>query len=222
MIAPKEIIRTKRRSLALTINEKGELIVKAPYQISIDKIYSFIKEKEKWIEKKQKAITSVLDENKEIVSYNSIFLLGNKYKVIEIGGVDIPYLTKEYLAIPPTNSLKEKMENIREFFFNNTKILLLHRVEKFAKNVGVQPQIVKIIDSKTKWGMCDSKKQVYINWKCIMLSPDLIDYIIIHELCHIKQLNHSKEFWKIVYSQMNFYKEEVDLLKKSNFLIKLF
>ena len=88
MISPNEIIRTNRNSIALTINEKGDLIVRAPFSMPVEKIYDFIKEKQKWIEKKQTFIKTTLNENKDITEYNSIFLLGKKYPIVMVKGLN--------------------------------------------------------------------------------------------------------------------------------------
>lgn len=222
MLAPKEIIRSNRSSLALTINDQGDLIVKAPFSMPISKIYSFIQEKQKWIEKKQTYIKNTLDQNEQIVNYNQIFFLGKKYNVVQIKGLEENYLTKEYLAINYTISQNTKKNSIKEFFLDNVEQVLLPRIKSLSKVVGVEASCIKIINSRAKWGMCDNKKVVYFNWKLCMLPPEIIDYVIIHELCHIKNLNHSKEFWKQVYSYDKNYKEDINLIKKLNFIIKLF
>lgn len=222
IIAPKEIIRSNRHSLALTINEQGDLIVKAPFSMPIEKIYNFINEKQKWIEKKQNYIKSTLSQNEQIMEYNQIFFLGKKYNVILIKGLEHNYLTKEYLAIDYTKSTNVKESHIKDFFLDNVEQILLPRVKYLSSIIKVEPACIKIINSKAKWGMCDNKKVIYLNWKLCMLPPNIIDYVITHELCHIKHLNHSKEFWKQVYTYDNHYKEDISIIKKLNFLIKLF
>lgn len=222
IIAPKEIVRSNRHSLALTIDEQGDLIVKAPFSMPIEKIYSFIQEKQKWIEKKQEYVKSTLTQNKQIVDYNQVFFLGKKYNVVLIKGLEQQYLTKDYLAIEYTQSINSKKQHIKDFFLDNVEQILLPRLKQLSSIVKVQPSCVKIINSKAKWGMCDNKKTIYLNWKLCMLPPNIIDYVIIHELCHIKHLNHSKEFWKQVYNYDNSYKDDINLIKKLNFLIKLF
>ena len=222
MIVPKQIIRSSRKSLALTLNDRGDLIVKAPLYMPLEKIYEFIVEKEKWIDKKQKYIKQTLSQNEQIINYNSIFFLGKLYDVVEIKGIEQHYLTNSYLAIEKTWTLSKKIENIKQFYLENTKQIIMPRVEKYAKKIGVNPSLVKIINSTAKWGMCDSKNQIYINWKVIMLLPELIDYVIVHELSHLKQLNHSKAFWNVVSKEIPSYKQSIEMIKKSNFLIKLF
>lgn len=222
MIVPREIIRTSRNSLALTLNAEGDLIVKAPLHMPIDNIYKFINEKQSWIEKKQTFIKSILLQNEKILQYEEMFFMGKKYKVEKIKGLDNPYLTKDYLAIPFTTSSRVLQQYIKQFFSENIEKIVLPQINKFAKRIGVCPTSIKIINSKAKWGMCDNKFNIYINYKIAMLSPSLIEYVIVHELCHIKHLNHQKQFWQLVNNVLPEYKEQIKLLKKADFLIKLF
>ena len=88
--------------------------------------------------------------------------------------------------------------------------------------MGLEFEGVKIINSRAKWGSCDSKSNLSFNFKMLMLPPNLIDYIIIHELSHLLELNHSQKFWEIVGSVMPSYKKHRQLLKSSGFLLTLF
>lgn len=222
MISPNEIIRTNRNSIALTINEKGDLIVRAPFSMPVEKIYDFIKEKQKWIEKKQTFIKTTLNENKDITEYNSIFLLGKKYPIVMVKGLDKVILIKDHLAIPFTTSINVKKHNLKTFLCINIEKIIMPKINNFARKIGVSPTSIKVVNSKAKWGMCDSNHNIYFNYKLAMLSTEMIEYVIVHELCHIKHLNHSKEFWKQVEKFMPDYKSVVNMLKKSDFLIKLF
>ena len=222
MISPKEIIRTDRNSIALTLNEKGDLIVRAPIFMSTEKIYDFIKEKQSWIEKKQNFIKTTLSQNKEITEYNQIFYLGKKYPVILVKGLEKAILTNDHIALPYTNSQNVKKHNIKTFLCQNIEKVILPKIYSFARKIGVEPASIKIINSKAKWGMCDNNHNIYINFKLAMLSTNIIDYVIVHELCHIKQLNHSKDFWKQVNNYLPNYKDAINMIKKADFLIKLF
>lgn len=76
------------------------------------------------------------------------------------------------------------------------------RVDYFAPLIGVQPGRIAIRDQKSRWGSCSSKGNLNFNWKLIMAPPEVLDYVVIHELCHIHEFNHSPRFWQLVYAQM--------------------
>lgn len=222
MIEPKKIIRTKRRTLAITINEKGELIVHAPKNMPLYEIVEFLESKRKWIEDRCNSIQEVLNKNRDIVEYNEIFFLGKRYKIYETQGIDEPYITEQALLIKPCKNALKKQNLIKQWYLKNVENILVPRVEKLAKFMKQNFASINILNSKAKWGMCDNKKNLYFNWKLLLLSPELIDYIIIHELAHLIELNHSPKFWEIVKSVLPNYKHLKEIINRCNFLIKLF
>lgn len=222
MIEPKQIIRTNRRSLALTIDERGELIVHAPKSMPLYQIIDFIDKKQSWISTKTNQLNSVLQKNKYIVNYEEIFFLGKRYKVVETIGVENPYITNQTLLIENTKNINKKKQTLRQWYMMNTEQILIPRIQKLSQSMKLDFSSIKIINSKAKWGMCDSKRNLYFNWKLLMLSAELIDYVIIHELSHILEMNHSSKFWEIVKSVLPNFAHSKEVLSKCGFLIKLY
>ena len=222
MIEPKEIIRSKRRSLALTINENGELIVHAPKYMPLYEIMNFIEKKEDWITKKTNSIKSLLDKNSKSVSYDEIFFLGKRYKVVETKGVESPYITKNSILIDICKTKSKRHKVLKEWYLQKVDSILMPRVQQLVEFMKQKYKSVKIINSKAKWGMCDSKKNLYLNWKLLMLSPEIIDYVIVHETAHLIELNHSTKFWEIVGAVLPKYKRYKDVIQKCGFLIRLY
>lgn len=89
------------------------------------------------------------------------------------------------------------------------------RVSHYAHMLGVTYGKMSIRDQKTRWGSCSSEGNLSFNWRLILAPPDVLDYVVIHELCHRKEMNHSKEFWALVESLMPHYKECRKWLKKN-------
>lgn len=89
------------------------------------------------------------------------------------------------------------------------------RVSHYAHMLGVTYGKISIRDQKTRWGSCSSEGNLSFNWRLILAPPDVLDYVVIHELCHRKEMNHSKEFWALVESLMPHYKECRKWLKKN-------
>lgn len=219
---PKEIIRSSRKSLALTVNEKGELIVHAPKNMPLYEIMDFVNKKQSWINKKCSSINSVLQKNKDIVEYNQIFFLGKRYNVVETKGVVNPYLTQEALLIPNKLTLEKRKRLLEDWYVSNIESTIVPRVQKISNSMHLTYKTIQVINSKAKWGMCDSMKNLYFNWKLLMLSPELIDYVIVHELSHLIELNHSEKFWHIVGAVLPNYKHFKQVINRCMFLIKLY
>lgn len=222
MIEPKQIIRSNRKSLSLIINERGELIVHAPKNMPLYEIVEFMQKKEKWIEKKCNELNAVLSKNNNITTYNEIFYLGKRYKVVETQGLDYAVITDKSLIIPKFKNNKRRIFGLKQWYMTNIETILITRIQKLANFMKLKYKSVNIINSKAKWGMCDSQNNLYFNWKILMLSGELIDYVIIHELSHLIELNHSQKFWEIVKAVIPNYKQLKDVLKRCSFLIKLF
>jgi len=76
------------------------------------------------------------------------------------------------------------------------------RIAFFASEIGVEFGRVAIRDQKSRWGSCSAKRNLNFNWKLIMAPPQVLDYVVIHELCHLIEFNHSRRFWQLVEKQM--------------------
>jgi predicted metal-dependent hydrolase len=87
------------------------------------------------------------------------------------------------------------------------------KVQKYAAQVGVEPVGIKINGAKSRWGSCSAKKSLNFSWRLMMADDEVIDYVVVHELAHIKEMNHSPAFWAIVSSVLPDYKQRQTKLK---------
>lgn len=219
MITPKLIKRSSTKKLTLKIDDNGDLIVHAPYNLSNTEIFNFVEQKQAWIRKKQNEIKSVLLQNAKIVNLEECFYMGKRCRVEVVQGLKTLEYSNSTIMVPNLNS-KKKL--IKDFYLKEAEKVLIFRMNYLTSLMKIEPSGCKIIASKSKWGMCDSKKFVYLNYKLIMLPPDIIDYVIVHELSHLIQMNHSKKFWALVEAVVPNYKKKQEVLKYCNFLIKMF
>ena len=220
MIVPDKIIRSHRRSMALIISDKGELVVRAPMRLSYDRIYSFIKEKEKWILTKQKEVENKNLINSDVLTNKNIVFLGTKYKVVYMEGIKKIELSEKEILIPI--AFKGVSAKLKQWFTKHAKKILVERLEFFANVMQLDYAGVTICNSKTKWGSCDSNRNIKLNFRLMMLPHKTLDYVIVHELSHILEMNHSKEFYKIVSAIMPSYKLHQKILKENNYLLGLY
>ncbi len=102
------------------------------------------------------------------------------------------------------NSKKE--EKIEEKDIKRLKNIIEKSVEKYSKTLQVMPNKVRIKDIKYAWGSCSSKKNITINLKLATKEEKIIEYVVLHEMCHLREMNHSKKFWDLVEENMNDYK----------------
>lgn len=101
--------------------------------------------------------------------------------------------TKEYREQKPLSA--DLSESKRNVYIRKAKETITKRVSYFARLMGVSYRNITIREQKTRWGSCSSEKNLNFNWKLILAPPEVLDYVVVHELCHLKEMNHSKAFW---------------------------
>ena len=222
MIKPDLIIRSYRKTLCLSISKNGELIVRAPKKLDMKYIIDFIKEKEKWIIKKQKDVREKNNKNINIISYNTFLYFGKQLKRQELQGVKKIEVVDNQILFPADLDGREIISWARKFYIETTKEVLLTRVKYFAELMKLSYSSVSIMNNKTRWGSCTLTGDLKFNFRISMLPHKTIDYIIIHELAHLIEFNHSKKFHKIVESVMPKWKLEREELKKYDYVLGLF
>lgn len=194
-----KIIKNYRRSISISVDESGDVIVKAPLFLSSKKIDEFVKSKEKWIEKQQ-------DKVKKREELTSKF---DFTKYVYIDGKEINF-----------DSIKSKDKRTTKTSFYTKKFyqLITPRAEKIATINGFKAEF-KLCNSRSIWGSCSTKKIIKLNWKLVLLPINLQEYVIYHELSHLKEMNHSKKFWNEVEKLDKDYKKNRNELKEYSFLL---
>lgn len=221
MLKPDLIIRTNRRSLSISISKTGEIIVRAPKRLNLDYIMNFIKEKEKWIEAKRKEILDTCNNNKNILTYNNFLICGKSYKKIEQDGLKEIELTNNSIVFPKCQDKHDIFKYAQKFYISIMKDILKTRVEYFADLMQLNYNKVVIMDNKRRWGACTNKATLKFNYRLAMLPHKVIDYVIIHELAHILEFNHSPKFYQVIESIMPDYKQYRKKLKDYDFVLGL-
>ena len=222
MLDPRNIIRTDKRTLSIMINAKGELIVRAPYNYPDHKIFEFIKQKEDWIIKKQNAIRSNSYINHNVVNYTNFLFLGKELTPLISNDVKEIMINDNKLLIPAKINSDKILSKIEKWYRKVAEEVLVERVNYMANQLRLRPADVKTNNNKTRWGVCDSRGNIAINWRAIFLPPNLLDYIVVHELCHLLEFNHTPAFWSVVAKIIPDYQILRKHLKCLNYLILLF
>ncbi|MDU5107937.1 SprT family zinc-dependent metalloprotease [Clostridium sp.] len=191
-----DLIFKNKKNLSMKLNSKGELVVYAPTDISIEYIEKILNSKEKWI------TTNInkIEKSKINNNYSKIHFLGNEFtSKIELSNDDNIYFQKDILIIKSRNLDDTYIENLLSNWYKiQANIIVKNRVDKLAAKCSLFPTKSIIRNQKTRWGSCNSKKEIRLNWRLILMPYYVMDYIIIHELCHLKYMNHSKDFWSLV------------------------
>lgn len=221
MIKPNLIVRTNRRTLSLTIDKQGDLIVKAPRRMDIEDIFSFINQKNDWISKKQNLVKSNLQKNQKIINYDVFLFCGKQYKKVYVDKQKKVEIENTLFIVPQNLSYEKEIFLIKKWYIEMTKQILELRVSYFANLMQLNFDGLGIDNSKTRWGSCSKSGILKFNLRIAMLPHKVIDYIIIHELSHLIEFNHSKNFYNIIASIMPDWQIQRNKLKEYGFLLGL-
>jgi len=222
-----EVVRSIRRTAALHIIG-SDLQVRVPEHVGDERVAAFLSKKRPWIRSKVAEIQRIPPHrSKELVSGESFPYLGRNYRLKVQEGHQVGVcLSKGYLkaTIRPTEQGEQREVRIQQYLQSWYRTSALERLKekttRYAQQIGVSPTGLSVRNFKSRWGSCDKKGLVVFNWNIIKAPHSIVDYVVIHELCHLIHPNHSKEFWQVVGRHDPNYSEHKQWLKTdSNDLI---
>ena len=198
-ILPPKLIRSKRRSLALEIRPDGTLVVRAPYSIRDSIVQKFVSQKREWINKAYDRMYQRRERYspKKFIEGEKFLYLGKEFALHIAEDMFGQLLFEDRFilparCVPNARKLFEKWYR-EEAFFNFTK-----SCRKYAPKMDVRYQSIHLSGAKNRWGSCNPKGRLRFNWRLVMAPPEIVNYVIIHELAHLKEPNHSRRFWTLV------------------------
>ncbi len=207
-----QIIRSMRRSISIKINPDGSVVVHAPVFMSMGAIHSFIDDKQDWIDKHQKKIVSRPKIVKKQYQQGEEFLyLGNKV-VLTIGKYSEIHVQGDKLFFPEFLQFRIKTE-LEKWFVARAKEIITDRLKANAATMNVSYKSLTFSDTSSKWGSCTHDNRLQFCWRLIMSPILVINYVVIHELSHTIEKNHSEDFWTIVRKYNPSYKQQIKWLK---------
>jgi hypothetical protein len=215
-----EVIRTNRRKSADIRVEEGAVSIVVPASTSIEKIDQLLVAKRQWIKEKialQREMAPVSD--KQFVSGEAFPYLGRNYRLkVESGNfAPVKLLQGRLVVCLPEGSKQPQMirNALVRWYKRQAEHKLWEKVVRFVPMVGVEPAGVSIKSFKARWGSCTPKGALEFNWKIMMAANRLVDYVVIHELCHLIYHDHSPEFWRELARVMPDYQHCRDWLREN-------
>ncbi|MDR0854272.1 MAG: M48 family metallopeptidase [Clostridiales Family XIII bacterium] len=207
------LIRTKRKTIALYITDSG-LEVRAPKRATLAEIDRFVRSKSKWIESHLEEREKRLSAKKEFkLSYGSkVQIRGKEYPIVSASPPKPIFRNGEILL--PQNLDSDQIRSALVALYKDLATeRIRERVRHYSSIMNVRPTSVRIGSAKTRWGSCSGDNRLNFTWFLIMADDETLDYVVVHELAHTIQHNHSKAFWEIVAKAAPTYKEQRTKLK---------
>lgn len=220
-IPVQQIIRSRHRSIALVITPDGHLIVRAPLKAPAALINKFVEEKSGWISKKiweikqRPAATEHLYEEGE-----SFLYLGRVYPLHIVESGKSPIERTDRLCVCRT-LLPDIKHRLKCWYVQEAQREIHARCMWFSMTTGYTPKSIRITDARQRWGSCTSTGGINFSWRLIQAPLEIVDYVIIHELVHLKQHDHSKKFWAKVKEIMPDYERRKEWLRENERLLRI-
>ena len=223
----------RRRSLEIRIlAESAQIAVAAPTHLSLEKIQAFVLRHADYIVRKQNQLQERLARlpSRQYENGQLFLFLGAEYPLavargagrlaqIEFDGQGWSVCLPADSSKPPADLIKKKLVR---WYREQAQEVFGGRIFHFARILGENPTTIAVKTQKRMWGNCDCRaRRINLNWRLVLAPLAVIDYVVVHELCHLRVPNHSKKFWAEVAKVLPYYKNERDWLRKNGSLLSL-
>ena len=198
-----EVIRTARIKSARLQVDEGAVSIIVPDALADVRIEKLLKDKTRWIKEKLYLYQQTMPvSSREFVSGEAFPYLGRNYRLKIESGAFQPVKLKQgrlVVTLPKEVATPQLVRNaLVRWYRLQAQQRFAEKVLRYAKVVGVSPTAVDIKTFKSRWGSCNIKGEVQFHWKVILAPHRIVDYVVVHELCHLKHHDHSPVFWKSV------------------------
>ena len=229
------IVRSKRKTVCMSVNKDRSVTVKAPLCYPSDKeIADFVEQKIDWVIK-QREIQEDREDMRLVRRFETDYsfpYLGEERLVemhkgkknafsYENGKIVIktPYydaLEADYETDANKPAIEKLQNDLKKWYKKQAAAYITRRVDYYKDIIGVTVNSVSIKSRKSQWGSCDSNGDITFSWRLVMARPEAIDYVVIHELCHRKHMDHSRAFWNQVQKYMPDFKAQKQWLEENS------
>lgn len=212
---PFQLIHSRRSTIALIVGRDGSLVVRAPYHASHAAILAFIEQKAGWIRAKQAEAQKRLSQavTRQFTGGETFLYLGSTYPLIVVERARASLSLSDGQFVITKAALPRAREAFIAWYKNQARQVMEERAQIYAAHYHLNFQQIKITSARTRWGSCSSRGTLSFTWRLIMAPLPVIDYVVVHELAHLVEKNHSKKFWAQVAVMMSDYAKHVRWLK---------
>ncbi|USN54018.1 MAG: M48 family metallopeptidase [Candidatus Nomurabacteria bacterium] len=194
------LIRSRRRSVAVLITPEAQLLIRAPLQFPVEKIEELLRQKSTWIEQHLQRIRKNGGPRK-VKQYQEGERFNYKGKIFTLHFSSIKKATlRDDVLLLPTQKRLQAKKLVHEWYKREAREYLFSRIQEWSERTGLKYKKLRLSSAKTRWGSCSLGGNIALSWRLILLPSEAIDYVLVHELAHLLEHNHSKKFWQRVAS----------------------
>lgn len=213
------LFRSRRKTLSIEINDRGQLIVRAPTYAPQREIFRLLILRRNWIKKRQNTCkeTSRLVKKYFVEGENFLFL-GSNYPLTFVESGRLKITDRFELGEKYRDSAKIHFE---KWYKTQLKGVVLSFVQEYCVRFHLRYRAIKINSAKTRWASCSTTGNLNFSWRLAMAPREVIEYVVVHELSHLIHKNHAKKFWQTVEAMLPTYKEKREWLKTNGSLLRI-
>lgn len=223
------VVRSSKRKHACIKVENCQVFVVVPKSTHEERIQQLIKQKTRWIKEKLNVQASIPPiKPKEYVSGETFTYLGRNYRLKVINRKPEPvklnkgrFVVQVLVDISEERRTRRIQDKLTLWYKEHALQRLSEKTVRYAGIVGVQPKSVGIKSFKSRWGSCSISGNVQYNWRIIIAPHRIVDYVVVHELCHMIHHNHSDKFWRLVETVLPEYRQDKEWLKLNGRLLTI-
>lgn len=192
------VLSARRRTMELSVERDGALVIRAPEGATDARLEAFIREKRTWVYRKvaEKEALHHAVAVREYVSGESFQYLGRSYRLLLVRRQDVPLRLEAGRFRLLRSEVGQGRSHFICWYAEHGRAWLRRRVEALAPRVGVEPGAVEVRDLGYRWGSCGKSRTLNFNWATILLPPTIVEYVVVHELVHLRERNHTTAFWR--------------------------
>jgi len=219
----KVIRRPRRKTVGICVKPDQTVQVAIPGCFPLAKVDALVRGKADWIRRKLSQYRNIQTQyqSKQYVSGEYFSYLGRDYRLKVVEGKEQPVILRQgvlKVGIPHSLSPEQRPLSVTRaletWFREQARQYLAGKTAWHAARIQVTPASVGIKSYRSRWGSCHADGRIYFNWRIIMAPPSIVDYVVVHELCHLKHHNHSPDYWRLVESIMPEYRAARAWLKQ--------
>ena len=217
-----ELVRSNRGTADIIVECDGRVVVRAPKDVAHDRIEDIVEAKRYWI---YKTLAEWRDLNatrvvREYRNGEGFLYLGRSYRLLLVARQEEPLLLRNgrfclRRDLVDKGQVPAAQAAFRQYYIGRGLERIPGRVQYFAPKVGVAAKRIDVRELGHRWASCSPKGNLAFHWKCMMAPPTILDYIVVHELCHFHHLDHTDAFWNEVDKILPNYSERNEWLRKN-------
>lgn len=214
-----KVERSRRKTLALHILPDKTILVKAPWYVTPYEIDRFIEKSWAWIEKRMATMQKTPVIQKQYQTGEQFLYLGKPH-TLTIGNHTKIAVENDKLLFPQALLFRVQKE-LTTWYIKQGQEIITRRVEWYAEQMKAEYKSISFSDTKSKWGSCSHDNRLQFSWRLVMTPLLVLNYVVVHELTHTKEKNHSQDFWTKIRNYNPSYKQQIKWLKTYGHTLKI-